>query len=154
MKIKISQLFFWFEMKKQTTKSIFHLSVLIITWKNEKRKKILFKSVYQKYNSFFDLKTKWILKFFHFSFSNFITKIEKPKNFLKFIIWFEIEKWIRKFWILFYEIGFKSKWIKKQSVYRKYNSFFDLKAKEILKNFHFSFCNFITKIVDERIFRN
>ena len=33
----------------------------------------------------FDLKTKRILKFFHFSFFNFITKTEKGKNFLKFI---------------------------------------------------------------------
>ena len=34
-------------------------------------------SAYQKYNSFFDLKTKRILKTFHFSCFNFITKIEK-----------------------------------------------------------------------------
>ena len=31
----------------------------------------------QKYNSFFDLKTKRSLKIFHFSFFNFKTKIEK-----------------------------------------------------------------------------
>ena len=32
-------LFFLFEMKNWITKNIFHLSILIITWKNEKRKK-------------------------------------------------------------------------------------------------------------------
>ena len=57
-------------------------------------------SVYRNYNSFFDLKTKRILKIFRFSFFNFITKIEKWKNFLKFIFWFEIKKWIRKFCFL------------------------------------------------------
>ena len=45
-----------------------------------------------KVNSLFDLKTKQILKIFHFSFFNFINKIEKGKNFLKFIFWFEIKK--------------------------------------------------------------
>ena len=66
-------------------------------------------SVYRKYNSIFDLKTKQILKFFQFSFFNFMTKIEKRKNFLEFIFWFQIKKWIRKFWFLFFEIGFRSK---------------------------------------------
>ena len=41
------------------------------------------KSVHQKYNSFFDLKTKQILKNFYFLFFNFITKIEKWKNFFE-----------------------------------------------------------------------
>ena len=45
-----------------------HLSSFNINYymKKWKTKKILFKSVYQKYNSFFDLKTKWILKFLSF----------------------------------------------------------------------------------------
>ena len=51
----------------------------------------------RKYNWFFDLKTKLILKIFHFSFFSFIIKIEKLKNFLKFIFWFEIKKGIRKY---------------------------------------------------------
>ena len=66
-------------------------------------------SMYWKYNLFFDLKTKRILKIFHISFFNFITKIEKEKNFLKLIFWFEIKKGIRKFWYFFLESGFKSK---------------------------------------------
>ena len=78
-----------------------------------------FESVYQKYNLFFDLKTKRILKIFYFSFFNVITKIEKWMNFLKFIFWFEIKKWIRKFRFLFFEIGFKSKQSQK-----KFFSFF------------------------------
>ena len=69
-------------------------------------------SMYLKYNSFFDLKTKEISKIFHFSCFNFITKIENWKNFLKFILWFEIKKWIRIFWFLFFEIDFKSKYIR------------------------------------------
>ena len=69
-------------------------------------------SMYLKYNSFFDLKAKEISKIFHFSCFNFITKIENWKNFLKFILWFEIKKWIRIFWFLFFEIDFKSKYIR------------------------------------------
>ena len=69
--------------------------------------------MYWKYNSFFDLKTKRILKIFHFSFLNFKTRVEKWMNFLKFIFWFQIKKSIRKFWFLFFEIGFKSKQIQK-----------------------------------------
>ena len=38
-----------------------------------------------KYNLFFDLKTKQILKIFHFSFFNFITWIRKWKDVLKFM---------------------------------------------------------------------
>ena len=74
---------------RYTDFSSFNISYYMKKWKT---KKILLKSVYQKYNSFFDLKTKWTLKFFHFSFSHFITKIEKPKNFLKFIFWFQNKK--------------------------------------------------------------
>ena len=53
--------------------------------------------MFQKYNSFFDLKTKQILKFFHFSFFNFITKTEKGKNFLKLIFWFQIKNEFKNF---------------------------------------------------------
>ena len=91
------------------TKLIIRLwfSCLYWGWDIECRTK--WESVYQKYNSFFDLKTKRILKFFHFSFLSFITKIEKQNNFLKFIFWFQNKKWIRKFRFLFSEVGFKSK---------------------------------------------
>ena len=39
-------------------------------------------------------------------------------------------------------------------MYRKYNSFFDLKANQILKFFHFSFFSFITQIEKRQIFWN
>ena len=81
-----------------------HFKKLMKFWKF-----IEIQSVHRKYNSFFDLKTKRILKFFHFSFFNIKTKIEKWKNFLKFIFWFQIKKWNRKFWFLLFEGGFKSK---------------------------------------------
>ena len=83
--------------------------------KNSKKESIKHEneSMYRKYNPFFDLKLKRILKVFHFSFFSFKIKIEKWKKFLKFIFWFQIKKWIRKFWFLFFEIGFKLKQIQK-----------------------------------------
>ena len=96
--------------KRKKIKILFHFKTKIECpfWPTDCAR-IHFKSVHRKYNSFFDLKTKRILKIFHFSFFNFKTKIEKWKNFLKFIFWFQIKKWNRKFWFLLFEGGFKSK---------------------------------------------
>ena len=107
------------------------ISKFYFFWK--RKSDVPFESMYRKYNSFFDLKTKRILNIFQFSFLNFITKIEKWKNFLKFIFWFEIKKWIWKFWFLFLEIDFKSKNIQK---------FF----------FRFSFLNSVIKFEKWKIF--
>ena len=124
-----------------------------------------FESVYQKYNLFFDLKTKRILKIFYFSFFNVITKIEKWMNFLKFIFWFEIKKWIREFRFLFFEIGFKSKQSQKKffsffffqfnnQIWKMkdifWNSFFHFKSKNELRNFEFYFLFFFLKWVTSK----
>ena len=113
-KLKISYHFsiFNFELKIKICKNVFfHFSFkLKIEWHfrfTDSWDEM--ESVYRRYNSFFDLKTKWILKIFHFPFFNFKTKIEKWNNFLKFIFWFQIKKWNRKFRFSFFEVGFKSK---------------------------------------------
>ena len=65
---------------------------------------------------------------------------------------FELEfefKFENEFEINFeFRFEFKNPWVQYvyRYLYRKYNSFFDLKTKEISKIFHFSCFNFITKI--------
>ena len=86
-------------------------------------------SAYRKYNSFFDLKTKRILKIFHFSCFNFITKIEKWNN----------------FWNSFFDLKSKNefeyfdfcflKLILNQNRFQK--SFFSIRALKVPFNFHF-----------------
>ena len=98
-------------------------SCLYWSWDIEYRTKL--ESAYRKYNSFFDLKTKLVLKYFYFSFFNFITKIEKSKNFLKFIIWFEIKKWIQEFWFFFFFFFFFNLVLNKNRL-KKNNFFFFL----------------------------
>ena len=106
--------------------------------------KILFLPQYEKRNSsnwvsfsclidfyfeFFNLLTESIIRFlilkqnefwkffiFHLSISKL--KLKNERTFLKFIFWFDIKKWIRKFWFLFFEIGFKSKQIQKKNFSR------------------------------------
>ena len=78
------------------------------------------------------------------------TSILKWSFHLKIGLRFQNDTLISK-WSFDFEIELR---FQNQSVYWKYNSFFDLKTKRILKCFHFSFFNFITKIEKERIFWN
>ena len=90
------------------------------------------KSVYRKYNSFFDLKTKQILKIFHFSFFNFKAKIEKRKNF--WISFFDIKSknWFENFDFCFLKMVLNQ---------NRFNKFF-------LSFFFFQFNNQIRKMED------
>ena len=63
---------------------------------------------------FLILKQNEFWKFFIFHLSISKLKLKNERTFLKFIFWFDIKKWIRKFWFLFFEIGFKSKQIQKK----------------------------------------
>ena len=63
---------------------------------------------------FLILKQNEFWKFFIFHLSISKLKLKNERTFLKFIVWFDIKKWIRKFWFLFFEIGFKSKQIQKK----------------------------------------
>ena len=67
---------------------------------------------------FLILKQNEFWKFFIFHLSISKLKLKNERTFLKFIFWFDIKKWIRKFWFLFFEIGFKSKQIQKKNFSR------------------------------------
>ena len=67
---------------------------------------------------FLILKQNEFWKFFNFHLSISKLKLKNERTFLKFIFWFDIKKWIRKFWFLFFEIGFKSKQIQKKNFSR------------------------------------
>ena len=82
---------FYFEFFNPLTESIIHFLIL-------------------KQNEF------WKFFIFHLSISKL--KLKNERTFLKFIFWFDIKKWIRKFWFLFFEIGFKSKQIQKKNFSR------------------------------------
>ena len=105
--------------------------------------KINFKKQKSKFsNSFFDFKSK--IEFQKvLSFPNFGYEIEKwkVKNFQN-LFCFEIKK----------RIILSVHWL--ESVYRKYNLFFDLKTKRILKILHFSFFMSKQNLKNERIFWN
>ena len=67
---------------------------------------------------FLILKQNEFWKFFIFHLLISKLKLKNERTFLKFIFWFDIKKWIRKFWFLFFEIGFKSKQIQKKNFSR------------------------------------
>ena len=145
---------------------------------NEKRKKIKYlfhfktkiecpfrptdsdcsQSVYRKYNSFFDLKAKRISKIFHFSFFNFKTKIDKWKNFLKFIFLFQIKNEFENFDFCFSKLVLNQNRFKKiffsilvfqfnNQIWKMkdifWNSFFYFKPKNELQNCNLHFLKFV-----------
>ena len=112
------------------------------------------RSVYRKYNSFFNLKTKRVLKFFIFRFSISLPTLKKRKIFWNSFFDFksknEFENFdfcflklvlnqnrLKKDFLPFFIFSFNNQNWKMKDAF--WNSFFHFKSKSELRNFNFHF---------------
>ena len=118
-----------------------HFKKLMKFWKF-----IEIQSVHRKYNSFFDLKTKRILKFFHFSFFNIKTKIEKWKNFWNSFFDFKSRNEIENFDFCFLKVVLNQNRFKKNFFLRFwfYNSIIKFEKWKIFSEIRFFISNLKT----------